>query len=131
MKLGGLNPVFIPDLYTPTDSDEPYMVWLEYILGLPDSQLPKVVSTSYGDDEQTIPYSYASQACGMLAQLGARGVSVLFSSGDQGVGANGYCYTNDGKNTSTFLPSFPASCPYITTVGGTMRFSPEGIVPSL
>jgi tripeptidyl-peptidase-1 len=85
---GGLNPDFVPDLWTPTDTDEPYITWLQYILAQPD--LPSVVSTSYGDDEQTIPYAYASQACNMFAQLGARGVSIFFGSGDQGVSF--FCY---------------------------------------
>ena len=33
--------------------------------------------------------------------------------------------TNDGKNTSTFLPSFPDTCPYVTSVGATKGFNPE------
>ena len=46
---------------------------------------------------------------------GARGVSLIFSSGDGGVGDNNpypathECFTNDGKNTTRFLPVFPAS----------------------
>lgn len=124
---GGVNPDYQEDLYTgATDSDEPYLVWLQYILSLPDSALPSVISTSYGDDEQTIPFSYAGPACNMFAQLGARGVTVLFSSGDEGVGADDYCYSNDGTNSSTFLPAFPASCPYVTSVGATTNFTPEG-----
>lgn len=125
---GGLDPSFIPDTFTPTNSDEPFVAWLQYVLSLPDSHLPKIVSTSYGDDEQTIAFSYAKQACDMFAQLGARGVTVLFSSGDQGVGEDDACFSNDGKNSSTFLPAFPASCPYVTVVGGTKGFNPEGKV---
>lgn len=124
---GGLNPVFVPDAYTPTDSDEPYLVWLDYILSLSDDALPKVISTSYADDEQTIPYSYASHACNMFAQLGARGVTLLFGSGDEGVGADGYCFKNDGSNSSAFIPEFPSSCPFVTTVGATKGFNPEGL----
>jgi tripeptidyl-peptidase-1 len=60
-----------------------------------------------------------------MAQLGARGVSVFFPSGDSGVGPNGTCVSNDGRNATRFLPVFPPSCPYVTTVGGTMHFSPE------
>ena len=60
-----------------------------------------------------------------MAQLGARGVSVFFPSGDSGVGPNGTCLSNDGKDRRQFLPVFPSSCPYVTTVGGTMDFSPE------
>ena len=48
---------------------------------------------------------------------GARGVSVLFSSGDFGVGDGNpdpktqQCLTNDGHDTTRFIPTFPASCP--------------------
>lgn len=121
---GDLNPDFVPDLWTPTDTDEPYLTWLQYILSQPD--LPSVVSTSYDDDEQTIPYAYASQVCNMFAQLGARGVSVFFGSGDEGVGPSGYCVSSDGTKRPMFLPQFPSSCPYITSVGATKNFDPEG-----
>ena len=50
----------------------------------------------------------------MFAQLGARGVSVIFSSGDGGVGTA--CLSNDGKNTTEFQPQFPAACPFVTSV---------------
>ncbi|KAG6899604.1 hypothetical protein C0993_008765 [Termitomyces sp. T159_Od127] len=56
---------------------------------------------------------------------GVRGVSLLFSSGDSGVGDNDpdpatqQCFTNDGKNETRFLPSFPTTCPFVTAVGGT------------
>lgn len=78
-----------------------------------------------GDDEQTVPYSYAKRACAGFAQLGARGISVLFSSGDSGVGANGTCFSNDGANKEMFIPAFPTSCPWVTSVGGTEAFEPE------
>ncbi|KAK4908466.1 hypothetical protein LTR66_017561 [Elasticomyces elasticus] len=120
----GGSPDFIPDLATPTNTNEPYLTWLEYILSLPDP-LPSVVSTSYDADEQSVPKDYAIQVCATLAQLGARGVSVFFASGDSGVGSAGDCYTNDGKNSSTFLPAFPSTCPYVTSVGGTYKFNPE------
>ena len=83
------------------------------MLALPASDLPQTITTSYGDDEQTVPPDYANTVCGMLAQLGARGVSLLFASGDGGVGGGqgGYeCLTNDGTNRTQFIPTFPASC---------------------
>lgn len=116
----GGSPPFNPDINTPSNTNEPYLTWLDYVLG--KDSLPQTVSTSYGDDEQSVPASYAQTVCEGFAQLGLRGVSLLFSSGDNGVGANGTCISNDGKNTTTFLPSFPASCPYITAVGGTRNF---------
>ncbi|KAF9464794.1 subtilisin-like protein [Collybia nuda] len=117
------RPPFIPDVGTPTDTNEPYTDWLDFILS--QSNPPLSISTSYGDDEQTVPESFARRACAGFAQLGARGVSLMFSSGDGGVGDNDpdpatqQCFTNDGRNVTRFLPSFPASCPYVTTVGGT------------
>lgn len=113
----GGSPPFVPDDNTPTDTNEPYAVWLQYILA--QSDIPQTISTSYGDDEQSVPLAYARTVCQSLAQLGARGVSALFSSGDSGVGPDGSCFSNDGKNTSMFIPTFPSGCPYITSVGRT------------
>lgn len=87
--------------------------------------IPQVISNSYGDDEQTVPEDYARKVCSLFAQLGARGVSFLTASGDNGVGRAGTCVSNDGKNTTEFLPSFPDTCPFVTSVGGTKNVNPE------
>lgn len=92
------------------------------MLDLDDDDLPNTLSISYGDDEATVPDSYASSACDLFSQLGARGVSILVASGDSGVGGTGDC-TVDG--VKEFAVSFPASCPWVTTVGGTTGQSPE------
>lgn len=118
--------ILIPDNDQPTQDDnqnEPYLDQLRFLLALPDDDLPSVLSTSYGEDEQSVPASYANVTCMLFAQLGARGVSIIFSSGDTGVGSA--CQTNDGKNTTRFLPNFPASCPFVTSVGGTTNVEPE------
>lgn len=78
-----------------------------------------------GDDEQSVPYSYAVRVCDGMKQLAARGISVLFSSGDSGVGSNGTCFSNTDPSKAMFLPAFPASCPWVTAVGGTQGFEPE------
>ncbi|TKA81720.1 hypothetical protein B0A49_00609 [Cryomyces minteri] len=119
----GGAPPFVPDAFTPTDTNEPYLAWVSYVLA--QASVPQVISTSYADDEQTVPAAYARRVCSEFAQLGARGVSLLFASGDRGVGRTGACLTNDGRNASTFLPSFPSTCPYVTSVGGTKAFAPE------
>ena len=119
----------VPDLDQPNindNSNEPYLEFFTYLLNLPDKDLPHTLSTSYGEDEQSLPASYTSTVCDLIMKLGARGVSVLFSSGDTGVGSA--CQTNDGKNTTRFLPIFPASCPYVTAVGGTTGVVPERAV---
>ncbi|PKY08067.1 hypothetical protein P168DRAFT_308204 [Aspergillus campestris IBT 28561] len=81
-----------------TDAEnEPYLDQLHYLLGLPDDELPAVLSTSYGENEQSVPEKYAYTVCNLFAQLGARGVS----------------------------PTFPANCPFVTAVGGTYGIKPE------
>lgn len=122
----GGSPPFIPNLDEPTaanNENEPYLPYYTYLLSQPNSALPQVISNSYGDDEQTVPQSYATRVCNMIGMLGLRGISVLESSGDTGVGAP--CKSNDGKNTTQFTPQFPGTCPYITSVGGTQAVTPE------
>jgi len=107
----------IPDLDQPdinSNNNEPYLDFLEYILSLDDHELPQTITTSYGEDEQSVPEAYSRKVCNMFGELGMRGVSVLFSSGDTGVGSA--CQTNDGKNTTRFNPVFPGACPYVTSV---------------
>ncbi|KAI2463933.1 tripeptidyl-peptidase 1 precursor [Annulohypoxylon bovei var. microspora] len=108
----GGSPPFIPSTSTPDNTNEPYLVWVNYLLA--QESFP-----------QTVPESYARRVCQQFAQVGARGTSLLFSSGDSGVGPYGECISNDGKNTTQFLPEFPPSCPYVTAVGATKNFEPE------
>ncbi|KAJ3995479.1 peptidase S8/S53 domain-containing protein [Lentinula boryana] len=120
----GGEPPFIADNNEPTNTNEPYLNWLDFIGSVPDDELPNTFSTSYGDDEQTVPADYATEVCNLFATLGARGASVMFSSGDAGVGG-GSCLTNDGTNKVIFQPAFPASCPFVTAVGATTGIAPE------
>ena len=118
----------VPDLDQPDPADngnEPYLAYLQNIIKLPQSQLPQVISTSYGEDEQSVPEKYAKTVCNLYAQLGSRGVSVIFSSGDNGVGTA--CQTNDGKNQTAFQPQFPAACPWVTSVGSTQYLDEEAV----
>ncbi|OAP55564.1 hypothetical protein AYL99_10537 [Fonsecaea erecta] len=118
----GGEPPFQPDDYSETNTNEPYLTWLLFLRDQDINTIPKVISTSYGDHEQTVPQSYAKIVCNQFAALGAQGISLFFSSGDSGVGDNSSCITNDGTNRTAFIPAFPASCPYVTTVGGTMNY---------
>ncbi|KAJ7072886.1 subtilisin-like protein [Mycena amicta] len=115
-------PPYIPDENQDGEvpgRNEPYLQFIDYILALDDP--PTVITTSYGDDEQTVPRDYADAVCQGFAKLGARGISVLFSTGDQGLGTFDLptCIANTANNFTTFLPVFPASCPYVTSVGMT------------
>ncbi|KAI0677175.1 tripeptidyl peptidase A [Trametes maxima] len=121
----GGRPPFKADNLTTSNTNEPYSDWLDFVLA--QKKLPQAISTSYADDEQTVPVAYAKRVCNGFAQLGARGVSLLFSSGDGGVGdgeedpALQECFTNDGRNATRFVPLFPPSCPFVTAVGGTIH----------
>ncbi|KAH9064565.1 subtilisin-like protein [Lactarius vividus] len=96
---------------------------LEYVLKKTD--IPQTISISYGTYERNVPREYARALCILFAQLGARGVSVLLPSGDEGVGKN--CKGESGNDQ--FVPEFPASCPYLTAVGGTTDYDPEVAAP--
>ncbi|KAH8810379.1 subtilisin-like protein [Flagelloscypha sp. PMI_526] len=121
----GGSPPFNPSEWTPENTNEPYAEWLDFVLA--SEEVPLAISTSYDDEEQTVPKDYAVRVCQQLAQLGARGVSLMFSSGDYGVG-DGSTDPNDtqchiiGTDTLRFLPNFPSSCPYVTSVGGTYGY---------
>ncbi|KAM3454510.1 hypothetical protein MY3296_002967 [Beauveria thailandica] len=122
-SVGG-QPPFRASVDKVRNANEPYMEWLRHLLEQDDGELPSVVSVSYADEEQTVPEAYAKRVCAAFAQLGARGVSVIVASGDEGVGRDGACVSNDGKNTRRFMPAFPASCPFVTAVGATRHFHP-------
>ncbi|KZO97104.1 subtilisin-like protein [Calocera viscosa TUFC12733] len=104
-----------------------FLSWVTYVSALPDDQLPSTFSTSYGSEEVTVPIDYAQRVCAGLAALTARGVSLMYSSGDSGVGyANAsYCVDPNNLSQKMFLPNFPASCPYVTSVGGTQNIPDE------
>ena len=102
---------------------EPYLEFASYLLDLPDDQLPRVISISYSINEQILPRSYTRQVCDIFGQLGTRGVSIITAAGNRGPGVS--CMANDGSNATRFMPAFPASCPYVTTLGATEGNTPE------
>ncbi|KAH9056342.1 subtilisin-like protein [Lactarius vividus] len=101
-----------------------FINWLDYVLSL--WSVPQTVSTPYSMPEHTVPLDYAAHVCNLFARLGIRGVSVLFSSGNDGVG-RGNCLSQDSSGNSRvqFLPTFPSTCPWVTSVGGTTGYNPE------
>lgn len=122
----GGSPPFIPDLLSPNASEnqnEPYLQYYQYLLSQPNSNLPYVITNSYGDHENTVPEAYAKRVCNMIGMMGLRGRTILESSGDEGVGA--VCRNNEPPYQAQFTPAFPGTCPYVTAVGGTQFFNPE------
>ncbi|KAH9165054.1 subtilisin-like protein [Lactarius sanguifluus] len=99
----------------PEGVDDEYLSWFDYMLDLDETNIPQTISMSYAWYEAVLPLDYAKAMCDLFMQLGARGVSVLVASGDDGVG-KGDCMTDGNVR---FRPMFPASCPWVTSVGGT------------
>ncbi|KAF8132082.1 peptidase S8/S53 domain-containing protein [Boletus edulis] len=91
-----------------------------------------VISTSYGYDEADLTPFYAARQCDEYAKLGMMGITVLYSSGDNGVAGNsGVCLNLDGTQTASgkiFNPSFPSTCPYVTSVGATQVVSGKTVL---
>ncbi|KAF9373094.1 hypothetical protein CPB97_000811 [Podila verticillata] len=75
---------------------------------------PTVLSISYGFNENVVSTTEANKLCDIFMQLGARGTSILVASGDGGVGGS-----RPSDTCTSFVPTFPASCPWVTTVGAT------------
>ncbi|KAF7290031.1 Family S53 protease-like protein [Mycena chlorophos] len=86
-----------------------------------DATPPTVVTTSYALDESFWGISLATKICDGYAQVTARGISVLISSGDGGVNGD----HDDGTDCDLFAAVFPPSCPYVTAIGATWGFDPE------
>jgi len=86
--------------------------WLTTIVN--DANAPWVHSVSYGNDEvQQTSVAYMNSVNVQLQMAGAKGLTVLFASGDQGV------WGRTGSGDRKFNPDFPAGSPYVTAVGGT------------
>ena len=90
----------------PVPGRDMYLEWFKYLLDQPN--IPQTISISYANYEKDFPPQYMTALCDLFGQLGARGVSVLFPSGDTGVGLPGDC--KDGSGNVRFIPEFPPSC---------------------
>ena len=97
---------------TSTYSNHNQEDFLSWIVGqVNTTNSPWVHSISYGDDESSIDKDYLQRVDNEFMKFGVSGRSVLFASGDQGVACNG---------AQMFTPNWPASSPYITSIGGTI-----------
>ncbi|KAL2099113.1 hypothetical protein ACEWY4_005593 [Coilia grayii] len=99
------------------ESQEPFLQWLVLLSNM--TSVPWVHTISYGDDEDTLSTAYMQRVSNEFMKAGLRGISMLFASGDSGAGCK---HLGGGKNS--FRPNFPASSPYVTTVGGTSFKNP-------
>ncbi|XP_076023855.1 tripeptidyl-peptidase 1 [Genypterus blacodes] len=99
------------------ETQEPFLEWMVLLSNISD--LPWVHTVSYGDDEDSLSTAYMMRINIEFMKAGVRGISLLFASGDSGAGCR---HLTKGQNS--FRPSFPASSPYVTTVGGTSFKNP-------
>ncbi|OSD03903.1 family S53 protease [Trametes coccinea BRFM310] len=113
----GVPTVFISVGERNRDGVNGFLDIINTLLG--ESAPPQVLSTSYGFDEPDLPTSIANNLCNAYMQLGARGTSILFSSGDGGVSGS------QSQSCTTFIPTFPSGCPFVTSVGATTGIGPE------
>eukprot|EP01126_Amoeba_proteus_P004119 TRINITY_DN113_c0_g1_i5.p1 TRINITY_DN113_c0_g1~~TRINITY_DN113_c0_g1_i5.p1 ORF type:complete len:284 (-),score=73.58 TRINITY_DN113_c0_g1_i5:91-942(-) len=97
------------DSKDPPNTDS-FMQWLLDVAKTTNP--PLVFSVSYGEDEDSLSSEYAGRMDREFQKAGARGLSILFASGDSGVGGASF-------GCKKFVPDFPASSPSVTAVGGT------------
>ena len=95
-------------------ANEPFIKWLANVAA--SEAPPRLFSISYGDEENGVSRTYASRCNIEFQKAGARGISLLVSSGDSGAGCA----------STGFVPTFPASSPWVTAVGGVTGHSAPG-----
>lgn len=95
---------------SPDDSaNEPFMKWLQQMSSTADEDIPKIFSTSYGEDESSWSLEAAKRLNVEFQKAGVRGISLLYAAGDEGANCK----------SGVFVPEGPGSSPYVTSVGGT------------
>jgi len=95
---------------SPDNSEnEPFMKWLAQLSSTSDADVPKIFSTSYGEDESSWTFEAAQRLNVEFQKAGVRGISLLYAAGDEGANCK----------SGVFVPEGPGSSPYVTAVGGT------------
>merc|ERR1712048_850888 len=110
--------------------NEPFLKFLTTLSDTPDEEVPLVISTSYGEDEDSTNLEYAKRCNVEFQKAGVRGITLLFSSGDSGVAGIGGSILNDTSacksdcdaGSDCFVPQWPAASPWVTAVGGTKSY---------
>ena len=103
--------------------DDPVM-WLANLTALEYPPLVNSVSYGYLEPELAIiDPTYISTFDQEAIKLGMRGVTLVVASGDDGVGS---FLVRSGTLFCGYIPSFPATSPYVTAVGGTQGIEKVG-----
>jgi len=75
-----------------------------------DNKLANIVSNSYGNVGEAVPADVIQGEVNLQLQAAGEGIGLYFSSGDNG---------DEVANLGFASPDFPASSPWVTSVGGT------------
>ncbi|KAF2416266.1 tripeptidyl peptidase-like protein [Tothia fuscella] len=118
--LAAVDDTYCDDLDPEVDSVYPDLDPLGYMGNDCGTISPaKVMSFSIAFDEAEYTPEYERRQCLEFLKLGLQGVTVVFSSADYGTtGSRGDYNCADAKAKNAYFPTFPPSCPYITSVGG-------------
>ncbi|KAL6065020.1 Peptidase S53 domain-containing protein [Balamuthia mandrillaris] len=108
MAMGSFCPTYYY-LYKEDDIFDAFLRWVTDLAS--DPRPPLIHSVSYGEYGGDYPNATVQRISNEWMKLGARGVSILVASGDDGVGCNDNC--------TKFEFPYPSS-PWITLVGGTV-----------
>ena len=89
---------------------------------------PNVISISWGWTEAGFSPSYLQRQCLEFLKLGLMGTTVVVSVSDHGTtsGGGSFCIDDPSGNATAgkFSPTFPSTCPWVTSVGGTQMLQP-------
>lgn len=94
--------------------DESFLQWIDAVAS--DPSPPLVHSISYGEPEEETDPAQDSRFDAEVAKMGARGLSVLIASGDDGVAGSN---ARSDPTQCGFHPSYPATSAHVTAVGAT------------
>jgi tripeptidyl-peptidase I len=89
--------------------------WLAMVAATPSP--PKVISISYGCDEAYVGVLEAAAFSTQSLKLGLMGTTIVVASGDDGAPS---WYARSDLTKCKYTVMWPASCPYVTSVGATM-----------
>ena len=113
----------------PSSDDEDFLSYFERVLSLPPSQRPHILSTSFilgTESDSVLGAGYVQAADSVMMQAGLMGLTILAASGDDGANGvlNRACTApppaRSGQSaTTTFVPEWPASSPFVLSVGAT------------
>ncbi|UZJ52762.1 hypothetical protein CBS101457_002082 [Exobasidium rhododendri] len=112
---------FVAEGNSQTQGDIFLLTFNDFVNNYSTTNRPKVITISYGSDEDQFTSAQANSMCTAAQKLTALGTTIVVSSGDDGV-------AGQDDTCPPFTPTYPGGCQYILSVGATQSFSPEVMV---